>query len=111
MVVLLLQTLAVVIGGFSLVALVDVALSLRSVRVSVSQGRTAIRTLPLASLSGPDGCKSPAGGEAIWQFRQGKWELDESRPQPGYEPGPPPTFPGGYEGHRVRQSCVPRRKA
>lgn len=111
MMAILLQMLAVAIGGLSLVALVDIALSLRAVRSSYEPRRQAIRIVRDTSARDTSQWNYPKGGDAIWVFREKKWVLEASDCQPGYEPGPPPQSPGAYEGHRVRRKCLPSGKA
>ena len=100
---ILIQIITVAIFAASLIALLDIAYSLRVLRDSYVARRQAIRTVPYTSVWDDP---LPVGGEAIWIFKSGKWTLsDKSGCRPGFEPGPPPSFKGEFEGHSVRQAC------
>jgi hypothetical protein len=43
---------------------------------------------------------------STWTYRNGNWELAESRVESGFEPGEPPRRPGAYEGETVRRPAV-----
>lgn len=43
---------------------------------------------------------------AIWIWRHHGWELDAKSVPPGYVADRPPSFPGSYEGQRVKTECV-----
>jgi hypothetical protein len=105
----LLQLLTLATAFVSLIALIDMAVSLRGLRLSFDRARSALRTTPYTNVVGIH--EHSPGGNTIWVFRRGRWEVDATDCQPGYEPGLPPQFQGPFEGYRVRQPCRPERKA
>jgi hypothetical protein len=106
---ILLQIAALAISAVSLVALTDIALSLRKLLETYIPRYKALRTVTRSG--GWDGLPSHCG-DAVWVFRDGRWSLsDESNCQPGCEPGPPPKFDGEFDGHTVRKPCRRRPKA
>ena len=48
----------------------------------------------------------PTSGWVIWLYKNGRWTLGKKNLEKGYVPGPPPAFPGRYEGHSVQQDAV-----
>lgn len=62
--------------------------------------------------SGPSSFRAPSVDKrviialAIWIWRHRQWELDEKSVPPGCVADHPPSFPGSYEGQRVKTECV-----
>jgi hypothetical protein len=104
----LLQILTVAIAGVSLVALVDIAISMRTLRASYIPKREALRVVPDTSKRDTSAWPYPTGGDSLWVYRkrENQWELEASNCQPGFEPGPPPGKPGLHDGYRVRRPCI-----
>jgi len=48
----------------------------------------------------------PAGGYALWAYRDGQWQLERDSSEPGFQCGPPPGRAGWYEGEIVKTSCA-----
>ena len=47
-----------------------------------------------------------AGGYTLWAYRQGAWQLERDRSEPGFACGLPPARTGWYEGEVVRTGSV-----
>jgi hypothetical protein len=43
---------------------------------------------------------------STWTYRDGIWEIVETRVEYGFVPGDPPRRPGAYEGETVRRPAV-----
>jgi hypothetical protein len=43
---------------------------------------------------------------STWTYRDGIWEIVETRVEIGFVPGDPPRRPGAYEGETVRRPAV-----
>jgi hypothetical protein len=99
-----------VLGVVGLVLVVDIARSLRDLRSAVFRLEWS-RPIPISSRLDrswerggiPMGC-------AEWVFTNGTWKLETNACPPNYEPGPPPTIRGRFEGDRILQECIPRRQ-
>jgi hypothetical protein len=102
MVSILLQALTAAIAAVSLVKLYEIALSVRALRNSYQTKVKAIRTVMLTT---SQVAHQAAGGEVVWAFRGGKWQMSENNCRPGYEPGPPPKRSGAFEGESLRYPC------
>ena len=117
--------LVLVLGVVVLAVLLDIAKSLRDVRVSIATGwqrpalpREMLRADlsqgvydPLTARADVTSTRAdlfdPTIGFAVWVFREGHWKLSENHCAPGFEPGAPPLLPGAHEDYRIRQEGVP----
>lgn len=72
----------------------------------------AANSKPPILFSNRSSFQSPSVGKlarvllAIWIWRHHCWELDAKSVPPGYIADRPPSFPGSFEGQRVKAECV-----
>jgi hypothetical protein len=101
--------LAVLLG-----LVIDVALSIRRIRTEATQLRTTVEKgmhfLMFDKPAYPPGTQPKyEGGFGVWVYRGGVWRLEANFSAEGYEPGPPPSRPGEYEGYAIRQLSVKKK--
>lgn len=45
---------------------------------------------------------SRSGNFAVWEWREARWRLASDNLPPGVDPGPPPGYPGAFEGETIK---------
>lgn len=89
----------------SLGILIYLIIEVRAIRKAVGSG--SIRPIETeTTIPTTDHAIGSSGGWVVWLFKDGRWTLSQKQVNKGYVHGPPPAFPGRYEGQRVQQDAV-----
>ncbi len=79
-----------------------IAVELRAIRKALDDQGAALQSNLLGGLKSSHDHQAKAGRFVVWRWSNGRWVADLAGLPPGTDPGPPPAYPGKYEGETLR---------